>query len=95
MSYKDYRSLYSTKRWARVRRIVFQRDQYRCTSCGKAGALEAHHEPHLINRPAVSLDSFFDTDQIKTLCKKCHLDEHAKPGDPERQAWQEFMRDVD
>ena len=35
------------RQWSRVRRAVFDRDGWRCQRCGKAGKLEAHHEPAL------------------------------------------------
>ena len=31
------------RRWEQVRRRVLHRDGWRCTKCGKAGKLEAHH----------------------------------------------------
>ena len=54
--------------WARVRKQVFERDGYRCTSCGKAGRLECHHRVSLWKGGAR-----YDLTNLETLCSRCHL----------------------
>ena len=78
------------RRWARVRRAVFRRDRYRCTRCGRAGRLEAHHEPPL-RRGADP----YDLDGIVTLCRSCHI-EHHRPDNmtPGREAWLRFVEGI-
>lgn len=90
-NYRAYRKLYGTARWQRVRKRVFQRDGYRCSRCGLAGVLEAHHDPPLAKRPVISVDEFYNPDRIKTLCRACHLAEHREL-DPERAAWDDYLR---
>ena len=80
-------------RWARVRRKVFDRDGWRCTACGRAGRLEAHHEPPL-ERGADP----YDLDGIVTLCRGCHIERHR--GDrrreltPAEEAWQTMVAEM-
>ena len=71
------------RRWPKVRREAFERDGWRCTECGKAGRLEAHHEPPL----RAGADPY-DLDGIMSLCRRCHIARH-RPDDmtPGRMAW--------
>ena len=74
-------------RWAKVRRQAFARDGYRCTECGRAGRLEAHHEPPL----RAGADPY-DLDGIRTLCRACHIERHREDDMvPGRPAWLEFV----
>ncbi len=71
------------RRWAKIRRAAFNRDGWRCTLCGRAGRLEAHHEPPLRH----DADPY-DLAGIRTLCRSCHIERHR--GDdmtPGREAW--------
>ena len=79
-----------SRRWARVRRQVFQRDQYRCTGCSGAGRLEAHHEPPL--REGVDP---YDVAGIVTLCRTCHIERH-RPDNmtPGRSAWVDYLAEL-
>ena len=73
----------ATRRWARVRVLVFRRDGYRCRKCARAGALEAHHEPALQDG-----GDPFDLDGLVTLCRGCHIRRHeADCTFPERLEW--------
>ena len=69
--------------WQAVRRAAFRRDGYRCTACGRAGRLEAHHEPAL----RAGGDPY-DLAGIRTLCRTCHIERH-RPDDmtPGRAEW--------
>ena len=55
-------------RWSRARRQALRRDQYRCRSCGRPGRLEVHHET-----PLSSGGAPFDLDNLKSLCRSCHI----------------------
>ena len=76
------------KRWSRVRRQCFERDGWRCARCGKAGRLEAHHEP-----PLEAGGAPYELDGITTLCRACHIEAHAD-ATPGRADWRAFMRDL-
>lgn len=78
------------RRWDRVRRAAFERDGYRCTECGRAGRLEAHHEP-----PMREGADPYDLSGIRTLCRACHIARH-RPDDmtPGRVAWLDYVRDI-
>ena len=81
------------KRWARVRRQVFERDGYRCSSCGRAGRLECDH------RVALHLDPDQDPyqiDNLQTLCRGCHIAKtrgENTPQDLEGDAWRDFLQE--
>ena len=80
----------SGARWARVRRAAFERDGYRCTECGKAGRLEAHHEPPLRD----DADPY-DVAGIVTLCRACHIERHRPDAmTPGRAAWRAFVDEL-
>ena len=75
------------RRWARARRQAFQRDGYRCRECGRAGRLEAHHEP-----PLREGTDPYALAGLKTLCRACHIDRHRGDREtPGRAAWREFL----
>ena len=64
----DYRKLYATPRWARLRRMVKDRDGWRCRECGKAGRLEVDHI-----LPVHMGGEFWDAGNLQTLCRPCHF----------------------
>lgn len=63
------------------RDLIFERDDYKCVSCGaksKKGLrveLNAHHIKHLSEYP----EKAYDVDNGITLCKPCHLNIHHNP----------------
>jgi 5-methylcytosine-specific restriction endonuclease McrA len=59
----------TAKRYRRVREAVLERDKYTCTSCGGAKKLEVHHIKKWVAHP----DLRYDMNNMKTLCKQCHL----------------------
>ena len=78
------------RRWSAVRRTAFERDGYRCQTCGKAGRLEAYHEPPLRD----GADPY-DIDGIRTLCRACHIERHRPDGEtPGRAAWRELVEEI-
>ena len=78
------------RRWEAARRAAFTRDGWRCTECGRAGRLEAHHEPPLRD----DADPY-DVAGIRTLCRACHIERH-RPDDmtPGRAAWRELVSEI-
>ena len=77
------------RRWALTRRRAFDRDLWRCQKCGRPGALEAHHLQRLEDGGAV-----YDLDNISTLCRSCHIDEHRPAEIPGRAAWAVLVREI-
>ena len=68
---------------ARARRAALDRDGWRCRRCGHPGGLEAHHvTPLQAGGAALALAN------LETLCRDCHLAEHA---DPDRRAWRRYL----
>ena len=77
----------NARRWARVRRLAFERDGWRCTECGRPGRLEAHHEP-----PLQEGANPYELAGIRTLCRDCHIARHRGEGmTPGRLAWLDYV----
>ena len=60
--------------WQHARRAALERDNFRCVECveqgrGGAGRLEVHH-----NTPLYKGGLPFALDNLKTLCRECHLE---------------------
>lgn len=82
------------KRWAHTRLAVFERDGWRCRKCGRAGRLEADHIEPLKTWPGCP----YDTANIQTLCRSCHIAKTAaenrpKPTD-EQAKWQALIAEM-
>lgn len=74
-------------RWRRVRRIVLDRDGWRCRKCGKAGRLEVDHIV-----PLEAGGEPFELDNLRALCRDCHIRRHRRaPRDPERAKWRNMV----
>ena len=69
---------------------MFTRDGYRCTSCGRAGALEVHHVD-----PLHLGGSEYDLGNLSTLCKACHIAVHRRRLRPDEQAWADAVASFD
>ena len=78
---QDYRKLYSTRPWRVVRRRVFNRDGWRCQSCGKAGRLECDHI-----MPVHLGGEFWDMGNLQTLCRDCHIAKSARENSRRKRA---------
>lgn len=70
-----WRAWYTSKRWAKLRKEILNRDMYTCTEpeCGillvhKTNLLIAHHKKAHKGIPEL----FWDKDNITTVCKQCH-----------------------
>ena len=64
----------NSRKYAKWRNTVFQRDDYTCQCCGqRGGKLNAHH----IENFADNEDLRFDVNNGITLCEQCHSFRHA------------------
>lgn len=72
--YKFWQDLHdrSSDRYRQWRKSVFERDDYRCQSCGTKKDLQAHH----IKTWKSNKDLRYSVVNGITLCRKCHLDAH-------------------
>ena len=80
-----------SRRWARIRLQVLDRDRWRCVKCGKAGRLEVDH--------IVSISRGGDPwnpANLQALCRSCHLakscGEWTRPEHPELAEWRRFLQ---
>ena len=71
--------------WERLRGQVFDRDGHRCQECGRAGRLEAHHVVELAN------GGTNDMNNLKTLCRACHIDTHRPKRSEQARAWEALL----
>lgn len=56
--------------WQEIRKIVLERDAYKCTACGETGSLDIHHiHPKYFG-------GSHDPQNLVSLCRKCHTDQH-------------------
>ena len=58
----------TSKRYAALRRFVFDRDGWRCQKCGRPGALELHHV-----RPVASGGGVWSETNCISVCRGCHI----------------------
>ena len=83
------------RRWQAVRRAVFERDNFRCCECGKAGRLEVDHVTPLQREPD---QDPFDLDGLQVLCRSCHIKktarENRRPLTPAELAWRELVAEL-
>ena len=84
------------RRWAHVRRVVLDRDRYRCQSCGVAGRLEVDH---II--PLADGGARWDLSNLQTLCRSpCHFAKTAaenrtrRPVSPAVERWRELVEEL-
>ncbi len=90
-------------RWEHVRRNVFTRDGYRCTSCGMAGQLECDHVTPLEDKPD---QDFYALTGLQALCRSCHIEKtrrerlrreqkkRRKERTPGELAWRELVQEM-
>ena len=85
----------NARRWAAVRRAVFERDGWRCVECGKAARLEADHVTPLQREPG---QDPYDVNGLQALCRNCHIQktrrENRRPLTPAEQAWRELVAEL-
>ena len=85
----------NARRWAAVRRAVFERDGFRCVRCGRAGRLECDHITPLQREPG---QDPWDINGLQTLCRTCHIEktrrENSRVLGPRALAWRAFVAEV-
>lgn len=69
------KSFYKSKEWQAVRSYVLKRDMYLCKKCGEP-AEEVHHIIHLTPDNITDISISLNPDNLDSLCKNCHFDEH-------------------
>ena len=83
------------RRWANIRRAVFERDGYRCVMCGRAGKLECDHISPLQREPG---QDSFDPHGLQTLCRLCHTEktrrENNRPLTDAETAWRALVNEM-
>ena len=75
------RKLYFSKTWEHVRGNVLARDGQVCTACHATGASEVDHvipAEQWVASHGGELRSFFDEDNLTSLCKPCHSKKTAR-----------------
>jgi 5-methylcytosine-specific restriction enzyme A len=74
-------NFYKTKRWNSKRERVLKRDEYRCQECKRYGkntkAATVHHINPILERPDLRLIS----QNLLSLCNKCHDKMHDRIAD--------------
>ena len=84
-----FHKLLSSAKWERVRRRELVRAGWRCESCGKAGALEVHHR-----RPLHRGGDPWASDNLRVLCRGCHIRIHARQLSEPELAWRDLVREM-
>lgn len=69
------RSFYSSKEWQLTRVYILRRDKYLCVKCGRP-AEEVHHKKHLSPDNINDVSVTMNPDNLISLCKACHFEEH-------------------
>lgn len=68
-------AFYHSPEWQKVRQAVLMRDRFLCVKCGRP-AEEVHHKTHLspknIGDPRITMNM----ENLISLCKDCHFEEH-------------------
>jgi len=73
MNKQEYFESFKDPRWQKKRLEILERDDFECIVCGdKKAQLHAHHTIYFEN----SYPWEYPNRCIKTLCDKCHTDEH-------------------
>ena len=86
------------RRWAAVRWAVFNRDGWRCVSCGAPGRLECDHRVPIHRMPDDA--DLYALEGLQTLCRSCHIHKTgaenraaAAPSGPEAKAWNRLVQE--
>jgi 5-methylcytosine-specific restriction endonuclease McrA len=72
------------RRWKTARAECLERDGYACIVCGATEELEADHILPLAEYPELA----FDVENLRTLCRPCHINrDETTASTLERAAW--------
>ena len=79
-------------KWRRFRLTILERDNYRCTLCGKAGRLEIDH-----HTPLEYGGDVFGESNCRALCRPCHFgvtkeQNRGRGYSQERKDWQVLIK---
>ena len=69
------KSFYRSKEWIQTREYVLRRDKYLCVKCG-APAEQVHHKTHLTPTNIWDVNISLNPDNLVSLCRDCHFEEH-------------------
>ena len=69
------KSFYKSKEWIQTREYVLRRDRYLCVKCG-APAEQVHHKTHLTPTNIWDVNISLNPDNLESLCRDCHFEEH-------------------
>ena len=72
MAKPEYRHIYASARWCRLRRRALDRDRYLCMMCRAKGEYKAGKEVDHIVPVDVDMARAYDLDNLQTLCHDCH-----------------------
>ena len=87
-----HKRMVQSRPWARARRAALDRDNWRCTKCGRAGRLEVHHRVPLQQNPD---QDPYALEGLAALCRSCHFrataDQNRRPPGPQAAGWQDLV----
>ena len=76
-SRKEYRRLYGTARWLRLRKRI-RAEEPLCRPCSEKGKITASREIDHILRVEIWCgqlgNDFYDPENLQPICKQCHID---------------------
>ena len=85
----------NARRWAAVRRAVFERDGWRCVECRRGGRLEADHITPMQREPG---QDPYDINGLQALCRSCHIEktarENRRPLTADEAAWRVLVAET-
>ena len=84
------------RRWRAVRRVVLDRDNWRCVACGRPGRLEVDHRVPLHVDPD---QDAYDPAGCQALCRPCHFaktsaENKRPPRSPAEAAWRDLASEL-
>ena len=69
-------NFYKKKKWEKKRNIILKRDDYLCQECKKYGRAEPATTVHHIIPIDVDMTKALDSNNLISLCNKCHNEMH-------------------
>lgn len=86
--YLDHRAMYRSKRWRRLRLVVFNESGWKCKKCKRRGRLELDHKV-----PIMQGGSQWARKNLQALCRDCHIEKSSgeRMGE-DRKRWKRFLK---